>query len=70
MCSAAEGLRRSNSFVWKIEAGERRVDVLEIWLAVLKSIHQLSHAESARNDPTRRFKSGARFVNGLLSMAA
>ena len=26
---AAVALRRSNSFVWKIEAGERRVDVLE-----------------------------------------
>ena len=25
----AAKLRRSNSFVWKIEAGERRVDVLE-----------------------------------------
>jgi transcriptional regulator with XRE-family HTH domain len=25
----AAKLRRSNSFVWKIEAGERRVDLLE-----------------------------------------
>ena len=26
----AAKLKRSNSFVWKIEAGERRVDVLEL----------------------------------------
>jgi transcriptional regulator with XRE-family HTH domain len=25
----AAKLRRSNSFVWKLEAGERRIDVLE-----------------------------------------
>jgi transcriptional regulator with XRE-family HTH domain len=25
----AAKLKRSNSFVWKIEAGERRIDVLE-----------------------------------------
>ena len=35
----AAKLRRSNSFVWKIEAGERRVDLLE-FIEIARSLGQ------------------------------
>jgi len=41
----AAKLKRSNSFVWKIEAGERRVDVLEF----------LEIARASDIDPTELF---------------
>jgi transcriptional regulator with XRE-family HTH domain len=47
----ASRLGRSNSFVWKIEAGERRVDVLEF----------VEIAVALKADPVSMFE---RFVKG------
>jgi transcriptional regulator with XRE-family HTH domain len=46
----AAKLQRSNSFVWKIEAGERRIDVLEF----------IEIARCLDLDPLRLFKNALR----------